>query len=144
MKRLGRINWVLVSVVGIVLLFGSSLLFGSESPQSVGSRFMTALAKGDVDQLAELSYPQERKEDFRKQWDWAVNVAGPHYRFVWKVTGFTQLDEDTASVRMMVARNVMTPGTYEEKFELPMVREDNTWRVDVRAVNREMYPGLPR
>ena len=36
------------------------------------------------------------------------------------------------------------PGAYEELYELPMVKVGDDWKVDVRGISREFYPGLPR
>ncbi len=47
-------------------------------------------------------------------------------------------------VRMMVIRNAERDGAYEEKFELPLVKKDGKWKVEVLGLDRRLYPGLPR
>jgi hypothetical protein len=145
MKRAARVNWILLFAVVAALFFVSLFFFASEPPTGVANRFMVALAKGDVDTLTRMTYAPGRDEKgIRDQWDWAVNKAGPHYRFRWQVLGATQADQDTANVRLFVERNLAHGGSYEERFEIPLVRHENEWKVDVRSISREMFPGLPR
>lgn len=145
MRRSGRLNLiVLFGVVGAIVI-GVLFLMGGESPMSVGSRFMAALADGDAAELTELTLLDgQSKDEVRKQWDYAVGVAGIHYAFAYQILNQVQSDDDTASVRMKVWRNARSAGTYDENFALPMVRRDGKWLVDVRGINRAMFPALPR
>lgn len=128
-----------------LLVIGGFLLFNQESPDSAGAKFMFALAKGDSAKLTDLSYISgASKEDIKKQWDYATKVAAPHYLFAFRLNGSSQSSPDEASVKVMMFRNVGDPGSYEEKFELPMVRKEGRWLVDVAGINRGLYPALPR
>ena len=128
----------------IVILFGI-VLFSKESPAVVGTRFMAALAKGDAKTLTDLSYlGTESKDSVGQKWDFTVNRAGKHYQFAVRILRFSQSSDDSASVAMEVVRNARNSSAYPEKFELPMVKTSDGWKVDYRGINREMYPGLPR
>jgi hypothetical protein len=135
---------VLLGLVGAVLA-AVFVLGGGESPSVAVNRFMIALARGDVETLTRMSHmPGESEESVRRQWDRAVNVVGPYYRFRWQVLTQTVPDERTANVQLWVWRNAASPGAFEEKFGIPLVRVDGDWRIDVRGINRGMFPGMPR
>lgn len=144
MKRAGRVSFLMlvgiVAVVGVIVL----LFFGRANPTAAASQFMEALAKGDVPTLTRLSHMEGRTpEQVREAWEFTTSVPGKHYRFVWNFTGQFQPNDTTATVSMRVWRN-FGPAAFDEKFELPLVKKDGQWKVDVREINREMYPGLPR
>jgi len=141
----GRANWLTIAgVAGLAAIIFLFALTG-ESAQAVGTRFMAALAKGDVKTLTDISYaPGTEPEELEKQWDYAVNTAGKHYRFVYKIVTTSNANDETATVRMMVVRNVDSDQGYEEKFELPMVKKDGRWRVEIRSLDRRIFPQLPR
>lgn len=121
------------------------MLSGGESPTTAVNRFMTALAKGDVDTLTRMSHlPGREESDIRAQWDRAVNVVGPYYRFRWQTLTQTMPDRDSANVQIWVWRNALSPGNFEEKFGVPLKRVEGEWKIDVRGINRGVYPGLPR
>lgn len=145
MRRRGRANWLvvlgLIGVVVIVVLF----LIGGRSATSVAAEFMSALGKHDVAKLTELSYMDgDTPEQVRKKWEYTTQVAAPYYRFKWQFLGESSAAPDTSAVRLWVWRDAQSPASYEEKFEIPMVKVDGKWKVDVRGLNRLMYPGLPR
>lgn len=129
------------AVVGVAIL---SFTLTGDSPGQGAARFMDALARGDVDAVTENSFIDGMdQETLRERWDYTLNVAAPHYRFAWRIINTSNQGPDTASVRLEYVRN-LTPGSFEEYFELPMVRRDNRWLVDVRGISREMFPSLPR
>jgi len=97
-----------------------------------------------VDRLCELSYFPGDKEKLRKQWEFAVNDAGKYYVYTWQFTGTTISDSDTAAVAMAFMANADQSGSPESKIQLPMVKENGVWKVDVKAITTEMYPALPR
>ncbi len=106
---------------------------------------MTALSKGDVDTLTKMSLLGDKTEpEMHKEWEFAVNTAGKHYRFFWRITSELVSDENSGSVRMQISRNIDSPSTYEEAFQLPMQKVNGEWKVDVRGISREMFPALPR
>ena len=145
MRESGRVSIVgLLATIGAVIVF-SLLLFSKESPSSVGGRFMDALARGDSAKLTELTYLSGKsKDEIKKEWEFSTQTAGKYYTFLWTVVAATQADDKTASVRLQVQRNVMSGSSYDENFQLPLVKVDDKWLVDVAAISREMYPGLPR
>jgi hypothetical protein len=146
MNRSGRVSFLgLVGFFGIIVLVTIVLLTGRESLTSIGGRFMEALAKGDVDTLTKMSYVgNDTPEDLRKQWDFAVNTAGVHYNFLYKITGSQQADAKTGAVSMSVTRDATNPGAYEQNYQLPLLKVGDEWKVDVHGISREMYPALPQ
>jgi len=145
MHRSGRASWVLVAGLASIALVAAIFFLGGEGPSAVANKFMKALARGDVNQLAALSTIGENStEELKKKWEYAVNVAGPHYRFAYAIRSERQMSDDEAAVSIGVWRNYFSGIAYDEKFELPMIRKDGKWLVEVRGINREMYPGLPR
>jgi hypothetical protein len=144
MKQAGRAHWLILagvaSVIAVVVLF----LFAKDSTTDTAGAFLRALGKGDVDTLVDLSfYDQASKEELREKWDFAVNRAGPHYIFAWKLVGSVQSDEETAAVSVMFVRDY-DKGGYEQKLQIPLVKREGRWLVDVRAIDRSVYPALPR
>ncbi len=146
MRVAGRISLVYVAAIAGVVVVSGLLLMGRESLTAVGGRFMSALAKGDVNTLTKMSYLGDKsEEDIRKQWDFAVNHAGKYYQFGWRVTATSEAEPNVSgSVRLSVARNIGSGSSYEENFQLPVIMKNGMWKVDVRGISRELYPGLPR
>lgn len=146
MNRHGRVSLVSILAIVAVALFAFVLLFSRESLSTIGARFMTALATHDVDTLTKMSYMGEgvAQDEIRKKWEFAVNDAGKYYRFRWRVLGATQASEKDAMIRLEIMRNSDNPATYEEKYQLPLIKVGDEWKVYVRGINREMFPGLPR
>lgn len=145
MRRAGRAH--LIVILGLVGAVAAVALFlsGDESPRFAANRFLTSLLHGDVDTLVEMTYyPDKSKDEIRKQWEYATQVAGKHYLFAWKITTENKASEDRAAVRMFLYRNSETTDSYEEKYGLPMVRQDGKWLVDVQNMPRILYPALPR
>lgn len=143
-KQAGRAHWLIVAGITSVLLVVGLFLFARDSAAETATGFMTALSKGDVDKLVELSYfDRTSTDELRKKWDFAVHRAGPHYLFAWRVENVSQADSENAAAMMAVTRNIDQEG-FEEKFQLPLVKKDGSWKVDVRAINRTLFPALPR
>jgi hypothetical protein len=145
MRTAGRVNIVLVGAIVAIVMIGSVLFMGRQSINAVASKFMSSLATHDVNTLTDMTFLNGRnKEDVRKQWDFAVNDAGKHYIFVWRITSSKEADDKTASVSMQVVRNARSGTSYEEKFDLPLVKENGDWKVDVSAISRDLFPALPQ
>lgn len=145
MNRRGRIS--LLGIVGLLcaLVVVSILFLGRESLTTVGNRFMAALGKGDLDTLTNMTFMGNASpEEIRKQWDFTVNTAGRYYNFQYRIVSASQANERTGSVRMQVRRNSTGPSTYEENYQLPLVKVGDQWKVDVRGISRELYPALPQ
>lgn len=144
-RRAARVNLiVLLSAIGalvvVVLLF-----FLPASPQTAGTAFMDALARQDSKKLADLSFVQGKEvAEVQKDWEALLNGPAKYYRFYWNHSQTVQSGADIAAVRFQVTRDVDSGMSYEEKFELPMVKKNGAWKVDVRRVDRRMFPFLPR
>ena len=128
-----------------VAMISVVILMGRQSVTTVVAKFMSALAKHDVDTLTNMTYLNGRdKEEVRKKWDFAVNKAGKHYLFLWKITSSKNVDENNASVTLLMMRNARNVSSYEEKFDIPVVKENGEWKVDVSAISRDVFPALPQ
>ncbi len=137
--------WAGLLVLVVLLALVAGFVYAGTSPGTVGSNFMDALARGDVDRLTELSVlGDEPKESIRRKWDFAVHKAAPYYRFAWQIAGTEETKDGGAAVRLKVQRNVDSGGSYDENYQLPLVKTKDGWKVEVGGINREMFPGLPR
>ena len=106
---------------------------------------MLALGERDVETLVRLSSaPGETPDQLRKEWRYATEIAGKRYRFAFRILMAKEANDNTASVALHVFRNADLDTTYPEKFELPMLKVDGNWLVEIRGINRQMYPALPR
>lgn len=144
MKRSGRTSIIVVITVALVAAVIGLFLLAGESPTGAGSKFFTALANGDSKQLAELSYMDGlSKDQVEQKWKESYEVS-KFWLFNCRIKGYTNQDENSATIQLEWVKNASSPGSYPEEFELPMVKVDGKWKVDVRAISREMYPGLPR
>jgi hypothetical protein len=152
MRIRGAVNFLLLGLVLMLVLVVGAFALAKEEPGSVAAQFMSALAKHDAKKLAELSYigktePAEieaTREKLQKDWDFCVNTAGKYYTFRWRISGARKANEDSASVTLQVQRNLVSGGSYDEKYELPMEKEGGKWKVDATGISSEMFPGLPR
>lgn len=145
MRQSGRIN--VVALIGgfIALVFAAalSISFLKESPGTVTGKFLTALAKGDVDTLTNLTYGGTMsKEEVKKEWEFSLSVS-KYYRFRWSVVAESTADDKSASVRTQIARN-LGPNSYDENFGIPLVQDKGGWKVDVKGMSRSIFPSLPR
>lgn len=144
MKQAGKAHWLTIAGIVSIFVVAGLFFFAKDSAATTASDFMSALAKGDVDKLTELSsFQGATKEELKEKWRFSVKEVAPHYLFVWRIVAVTRSDENSAAARMQVVRNP-DQGGYEENFQLPLVKEDGEWKVDIRAVNRGLYPGMPR
>lgn len=145
MKIAGRASPVLIMGVLSVVVFVGVLFTGGGTPTSTASSFMVALGKRDIDTLVELSaLDGKTPEELREAWKYSTETVGKHYRFAFNILASREANETTSTVTMHVFRNADMSSTYAEKFELPLVKVDGKWLVEVRGINRQMYPGLPR
>ncbi len=144
MRRAARVSPLVLGVVVAVAALVVLLFMGQKSPGEAGSRFMDALARGDVDTLVKTSYsPGKSPEELRKDWEFATHTVGKHYLFHWEITSSNVVNDDSATVRLAVQRN-FGPGSYDENYGLPLHKIDGEWKVDASGISREMYPALPR
>lgn len=145
MKQSGRVNWIVVTLLAIVLVLAALMVFSGESATSAAARFMTALSKGDVDGLADMSYfnPPRDRESVKKAWNRTLEI-GKHYRFVWMIKSSKSPAPGRSSVTMEVTRDADKGTAYAENFSLDLIQQDGKWKVDTRSISRELYPALPR
>ncbi len=144
MRRAGRVSPLLLGVVVAIVALVVILFLGQKGPAETGSRFMDALARGDVDGLVATSYaPGKSQDELRKDWEFATKSVAKHYMFYWKVTSSSQTNDTDAVVRLAVQKNY-GPGSYDENYGLPLHKVEGDWRVDATGISREMYPALPR
>ncbi len=144
MKQSGRVNIIMLGGLVGVAVIAFFAMFSGESASVAATRFMSALASRDINTLVATSYIEKASpEEIRKEWEYCINVANPNYVFEWSVLGEVQPDDKSASVRLDVKRDASSPASYGEKFGLPLVKIDNKWMVDVRSIDRDMYPFLP-
>ena len=47
-------------------------------------------------------------------------------------------------MKVEVVTDALSGQSYPEFFELPMRKVDGQWKIEVGAIDRKMYPGLPR
>jgi hypothetical protein len=146
MRQRGRASIVIVAGIVSVLLVAVLFFLSKESPSASGAQFMDALASGNINKLAEFSYMENStKEQMRQKWQRTFDLAAKHYSFAWRIVGDRTMDDEHATVTMMFVKDAaINPDAYEEKYELPMVKIGNDWKVDVRRIPREMFPRLPR
>lgn len=145
MKSSGRVHWLtLICIVGaVVVLF--LLTLGSETPEQVVNKFFKGLATGDSKLLSEVTFldgatPQQTETAWKK----TVTETVPYFRFIWRVTATSTVAPDKASVDIMITKKAGDPASYEEKYGIPLEKRDGKWKVLVRDLDREMFPGLPR
>lgn len=144
MKRSGRVSLILIVaaaiVVGIVALF----LMAGDAPSGVAGRFLTALARGDTKTLTELSY-MEGLTDQQIEAKWKeTHESSKYWMFAYAIKDVKDQDANNATVTLTWLKDASGTAPSEEKAELPMVRKDGKWKVDVRGMSRGMYPFLPQ
>jgi len=147
MKKAGRASLVLLAVVVAVFIGGVILLFmlSGEAPETVANKWLYALAKGDVPTLTRLSYIGNKPEsDLQKQWEFTTKVANPYYRFRYLVKGSRPISSEASAVQIEMMKDANKTGSVPEPYDIPMARVDNQWKVDLRGINRDIYPDLPR
>ncbi|MBL8048788.1 MAG: hypothetical protein JNJ45_08905 [Chthonomonas sp.] len=145
MKRAGRIHWLTITSTIATLAVVGILFMGKETPEQACQRFLVALAKQDVPALTDLTYMEDAKpEEISAAWKKTVTVSAPYFRFAWKFKRSSQPEPNRASVDLSWVKNADSPSAYEENYGIPMEKVDGRWKVDVRAITADFYPGLPR
>jgi hypothetical protein len=144
MRQAGRAHWTVVATAAVAALVAALVASSRESPQTAADRFLTALAKADAETLADLSYfdPPRQRDAVLGAWKDTLRRA-EYFRFMWRIQGTTMLPGDRATVVLEFVRDAGTRFAYEENFSLDMVQHEGKWKVDVKAISREMYPALP-
>lgn len=145
MKRSGRVSPLIVIGVLCFLIIVPLMCASSRGPEYTAAEFMAALGKGDVDKLMKTSVIGSA-DPSRTRELWAKTLErGKYYLFTWRVVNSVQNTPDTAVVELQIRRNLqLKMGSEEERFQLPLIKDKDGWKVDVQSANRGMYPGLPR
>lgn len=145
MRQAGRANLLVIATIVMAAFIASALLLGRDSMSSTCGKFLGALAKGDVETLTNLSYLGDKpKDDIKKQWEFTLKEAAPHYRFMYRIENAKEQGPDSGAVSIKFWRNALMGSTYDEPYDIPMVRRDGKWLVDVKGLSRDMFPALPR
>ncbi|MFI5385301.1 MAG: hypothetical protein ACHQ50_04185, partial [Fimbriimonadales bacterium] len=128
------------SVVLVAVLF----LTGGPTPRAAAAEFMSALTKGDVDKLTELSYVQNRtKDQIHQEWAEAVKYS-QSYIFFWDISSTQQTGATSAVVHVNLTPDPSSESAYVQPKPLQLVKVDGAWKVEVAEITRDMYPYLPR
>ena len=145
MRQAGRGNWILVSLIAVVLGIVGLFVFSGESPLTASHKFLTALGKGDAETLTDMSYfePARPRAEVLKDWKKTLE-SSKYYRFAWMLKSSTNPAPGRASVKMEFTRDFDQGSAYSENFSLDLIQQNGKWVVDVRSLSRELYPDLPR
>lgn len=138
-----RVNPIIViGVIGLIAIPIIMLMIG-QSPEAAARDFMNALTKHDVQRLTQMSYLPDADPPLEQQWKLAFERA-PNYVFGWQMEGSDKLGPDQAVVKILVIE-LRGPQLHENPtVNMPMVRRDGEWKVDLRSLTREFFPALPR
>ena len=143
-RESGRISALGLAGIVSVLLVGYIFISSRESLSTVANRFMGALAKHDVDTVSRMTYmPELSQDEIKKRWTKTFDYA-KYYRFQWKLVSADQQGPESGAVRLQMRAPFDDPGSYEQGQQFSMIKVNGEWKVDVRSMSREMYPGLPR
>lgn len=128
----------------MIILIAGLFFSARESATTVASRFMSALAKQDLDEIVKTSFigtrtPEETRTAWKKTFEFSK-----HYLFEWGISGASQPDDKNATVKLQVKGNADSAASYEEKFDIALRKVNDKWMVDVRAISHDMYPALPK
>lgn len=139
-----RINFiVLFGVLGLAAI-GIILLLSERSPESAAETFMVALAKHDVKTLAEMSYLEGASAPLENLWRDCVENKAKNYVFMWNWEGFRREGADEAVGRITITEFKGPVSDDNETVELPLVKRDGKWKVDLASLSRKFFPCLPR
>lgn len=145
MTRSGRFNpFIVVGVICILILI-PLFVVSRRGPENDAADFLTALGKGDVDQLAKLSVIGNHNLDERKKlWQQTVD-ASKYFTFTWRISDVANVTPDRAAVTIQERRALeLRLGEDEEPHMITMVKTPEGWKVLVDGMDREIYPYLPR
>lgn len=139
-KRAARFSPVLLFILAASFAVIAIIISrGTTPPDVAANRFFYAMATRNVDDLMKYGYYPDADEAFiRRQWEYALTIAGRHYLFSWDMRGTVSETEDHAIVRVDFLRQWAEPG------DVSLVKVDGQWKVDVFSISRDLYPALPK
>ncbi len=134
---------IAIGLLGVIVIPVVLFLLG-QSPENAAKEFMTALGTGDVDKLTEMTYLPDPESDIKSQWRHTFENSARNYVFGWKF-GTTEKDGTDRAVVRVTITEFRGPEHHEnDQANLPLVRIDGKWMVDMRSLSRTFFPGLPR
>jgi len=134
---------ITLGLLGVIAIPIILFLLG-QSPEAAAKEFMAALAKGDVDKLTEMTYLPEPESDIKSQWKHTFETSARNYVFGWQF-GSTEKDGSDRAVVRVTITEFRGPETHgNDEANLPLIRKDGKWMVDMRSLSRSFFPGLPR
>ena len=143
--RSGKTSVIVIVVVASLLTFAGLSMLGGERPIGVVAKFLDALSKKDYETLARLSNaPGFTEEELREEWKRSTTVAGLYFQFLYQIQSETYPTEESAVVLVSFTPEAGSEVSNERRLEVPVSKIDGEWKVDVLALNRDIYPGLPR
>lgn len=143
------IGIILVTVAVLALLF----TLQQSSPEAAAAEFLKALTNRDTQAAARLSHLENPTKPLAEQWDYAFNKAGKHFLFLVSEVGRVQRhSEDRATISVSYYEftgpadggDLPVNASSNETYELPMIKVDGQWKVDLSSLTRRFYPYLPR
>jgi hypothetical protein len=144
MRERGRASIITIGGIVSAILIVALFFLAKESPSTAAARFLDALARTDAKTLAQNSFIEGKSEaDLEKAWEKTLYVTR-YFKFGWRIAGQQEQSDNRAAVIVFVIPDLEKPDAYEQKQELPMVRQDGHWRVDLRRLSRAFYPALPK
>jgi hypothetical protein len=134
---------ILIGALGLILIPIIMFMLG-QSPQSAANDFMAALAKGNVDKLTEMSYLPDPERPLKEQWKETFDLYAKDYVYGWEMGSTQKMGSDRAVVKVTIVE-FRGPEMHEnDTVNLPLVKKDGEWKVDIRDLTRTFFPGLPR
>ena len=140
-----RLNLMWIGAAIAVALLAIFFFAGHNTPSATAEEFLEDLAHGDSAKLVDVTYVKSGdKAALQKAYEFATQEAGKNYSFLWRIKDEREADANTASVQISVVRNPKRIGSYEENFEIPLIRQNGKWLVDVASISSLLYPALPK
>ena len=134
---------IAVGLLGLIAI-GVVMLMIGKSPDEAAREFMTALSKGDVAKLTQMSYLPDPERPIDEQWRETFEQKAKNYVFAWQLQGSEKMSDAEAVVKVMIVE-YRGPELHENDVaNLPLTKRDGDWKVDIRSLSRTFFPGLPR
>jgi hypothetical protein len=145
---------LILAIVGVaVVVFAFLFTLKQNSPEAAAAEFLNALTKRDPQAAARLSYLENPSKPLSEQWDYAFNKAGKHFLFLVSEVGRVQRHSDDRATLSVSYYEFTGPAdggdlpvnaSSNETYELPMIKVDGQWKVDLASLTRRFYPYLPK
>lgn len=146
MLRAGKVSPLVVLGVAGVLGLAGMLFFlqGRETPGVRVQKFLTGLAKGNVDEVMAVSkFGDQPDETVRKKWEVCLHRS-EYFRFYWKILETFNPSPDEAIVAINIYTGAAANEATEKRYQIPMIKDNGEWFVDAQSLNRDIFPALPR